>query len=92
MSAGWSSLLSGELGEFAASLEVLKSTSSGGLAVWLNDSLDDVDGFTLGAVSTSHFTVHLGDGAAESDISVFLVHVDDTSSGKILQYNSVVLD
>ena len=92
MSTGWSSLLGGELGEFEVDLQILLSSSSGGSRVGLNDSLDDVDGVTLGAVSTSHFTVHLGDGAAESDISVFFVHVDDTSSGKILKDNTVVFD
>lgn len=70
----------------------MESSSSGDVSLWLNDSLDDMDSLTLSAVSTSHFTVHLGDGAAESDISVFLVHVDDTSSGKILKDNTVVFD
>ena len=92
MSAGWSSLLSGELGEFDSYLQVLLSSSSGSVSIWLDDSLDDVDGIALSAVSTSHFTVHLRDGAAESNISVFLVHVDDTSSGKILKDNTVVFD
>ena len=92
MSSGWGSLLSGELWEFVVYLQVLHGSSSGDARVWLNDSLDDVDGVTLSAVSTSHFTVHLGDGAAESNISVFLVHVDDTSSGKILKDDTVVFD
>lgn len=92
MSAGWCSLLSGELGEFDSYLQVLLSSSSGSVSIWLDDSLDDMDGIALSAVSTSHFTVHLRDGAAESDISVFLVHVDDTSSGKILKDNTVVFD
>ena len=43
-------------------------------------------------MSTSHFTVHLGDGSAETVVSVLLVHVDNIVSGVILENNTVVSD
>ena len=71
---------------------VLLSTSSHGRVLWLDDSLDDLNRVTSGTVSSSHFTVHLGDSSAKSVVSVLLVHVDDTGSSKISKHDSVVLD
>ena len=69
---------------------------SGGLSddvfVWDDHGLDDVDGLTSGAVSTSHFTVHLRHGSAEGSISILLVHVHISTSGLVSQHDSVVLD
>ena len=70
----------------------MESSSSGDVSLWLNDSLDDLNEFPSSAMSSGHFTVHLGDGSAKGDISVLLVHVYDTSSSKISKHDSVVLD
>jgi hypothetical protein len=60
--------------------------------VWLHGCLDDVNGIASGAVSTSHLRVHLTNSTTKCVTSVFFVHVHNTSSGKILKHDSVVLD
>jgi len=60
--------------------------------VWLRRCLDDVNRIASGTVSTSHLRVHLSDGSTKCVTSVLLVHVHDTSSGKILKHDTVVLD
>jgi len=92
MTGSWGSLDVSNLWVSEVGNSVLLSTSSHGGVFWLNDSLDDLNGFTSSAMSSSHFTVHLGDGSAKGDISVLLVHVYDTSSSKISKHDSVVLD
>lgn len=92
VSSSWGSLDVSNLWVLEVGNSVLLSTSSHGGVFWLNDSLDDLNGFTSSAMSSSHFTVHLGDGSAKGDISVLLVHVYDTSSSKISKHDSVVLD
>lgn len=92
MGSSWGSLHGGELWIPKAGLGVLCDLWTLDSRVWLDDSLDDVDALSSGTVSTGHFVVHLGNGAAESDVSVLLVHVDNTGTGKILEYDSVVLD
>ena len=68
----------------------MSGSSSHDLVVWLNDSFDDVNGISSSTVSSSHFTVHLGDGSAKGDISILFVHVDDTLSGLVLEHDTVV--
>jgi len=70
----------GDLWESNGSLDELIGSFSDDILVWNNDGLDNVDGFSSGAVSTSHLGVHGRDGTAKSVGSVFLVHVDDTCS------------
>jgi len=89
---GWCSLIIREFWELAGGLHELFGLLSNDLVVWLNDGLDDVDGISSGAVSTGHLTVHEGDGSAKRVMSVFFVHVHDTSPGKIFKHDSVVLD
>ena len=60
------------------------------LGVGDNAGFDDVDGISDGSVSGGHFSVELGDGSAESDISIFFVHVHNTSSGSISDDDSVI--
>lgn len=92
MSWGWGSLLGGEFWESKLSLEELFGLLSQDWRVWLDDSLDDMDGITSGTMSTSHLLVHAGDGTVESGWSVFFVHVDNISSSGILKDDSEVLD
>jgi len=92
MGSCWCSLDVGDLWILQTKLSILRGGSSDGVLVWLNDSLDNVDGISSGTVSSSHFTVHLGDGSAKSVVSVLLVHVDDTGSSKISKHDSVILD
>ena len=92
MSSSWSSLLSGELWELKITSHELLGLLSQNAGVWLDNSLDDVDGVSSGTVSTGHLLVHVGNGTAESGGSVLLVHVDYISSCSILKYDSVVLD
>lgn len=60
--------------------------------IWLHGCFDDVNGIASGTVSTGHLGVHLTNSSAKGIISVLFVHVYDTSSGKILKHDSVVLD
>lgn len=92
MSWSWCSLSVSDLWVFDTSFNVLCSVSSLDLIVWDNNSLDDVDRISSSTVSTSHFTVHLGDGSAERIVSVLLVHVNNISSGSVLKNNTVVSD
>ena len=62
-------------------LLVLKSASS--------DNLNRVMG---GGMSSGHLHVHLGDGTAERDVSVLLVHVNGTCTGEVTENDSVVVD
>ena len=89
---GWSSLLDRELGVLEAGLGVLQDLWTLHGLVWLDHGLNDVDALSSGTVSTCHLVVHLRYGSAESVVSVLLVHVNYTGSGKILQYDTVVLD
>lgn len=88
----WCSLDVSNLWILQACWSILNGSCSHGLVVWLNDGLNDMDSIASSTVSSSHFTIHLGDGSAKSDISIFFVHVDDTSSCKISKHDSVVLD
>lgn len=90
VSRGWSSLDGGEFWESEISSKILSSLLSQDLVVLLNDGLDDVDRVSSGAVSSSHLSVHLGDGSAKSGGSVLFVHVDDTGSSKIFKDDSEV--
>ena len=92
VSRGWGSLLASELGELKIELAELSGLISKDSVLFLDDGLDDEDGLSLGAVSTGHLVVHLGNGSAESVVSVLLVHVDDTGSSQVLEHDSVVLD
>ena len=92
MLGNWSSLKVGDLWVSETSSGVLLGLLSGNLSVWNDDSLDDVNGVTSGGVSTSHLGVKLGNSTGEGVVSELFVHVDDTSSGKILEDNTVVLD
>jgi hypothetical protein len=92
MSWGWCSLSVSDLWVLNASSNVLFSLFSLNSVVWDDDGLDDVNRISSGTVSTGHFTVHLRDGSAETVVSVLLVHVDDISSGVILEDNAVVSD
>jgi len=92
MGGCWSSLLGSELGELESWLNELSGLITHDSVSSLDDSLDDEDVFSLGTMSTSHLVVHLGHGSAKSIVSVLLVHVDDTGSRKILEYDSVVLN
>jgi hypothetical protein len=53
--------------------------------------LDDLDGFPTGAVTTAHLEVKLGDGAAESHVTVLLVHVDGAGPGVVSHEDAEVL-
>lgn len=92
VSWGWCSLSVGDLWVSDASSNVLLSSLSLDGVVWDDDGLDDVNRVSSGTVSTGHFTVHLGDGSAETVVSVLLVHVDNIVSGVILEDNTVVSD
>ena len=92
MTGSWGPLGGCEFGEPEAGLQVLRGLRSSHSGLSLLDSLNDMDGFSSGRVSSSHLTVHLGNGVAEAVASVLLVHVDDTSSSEVLKHDSVVLD
>lgn len=92
MGERWSSLLSGELGEFESWIIQLSGLVTEDLAWWLDDSLDDKDVLGSGTMSTGHLVIHLRNSTAESVVSVLLVHVNHTSSCQILEYDSVVLN
>ena len=92
MSSGWGSLLDGELWELEVAPEELLGLFSQNGVVGLDDGLDDVDGISSGTMSTGHLLVHGGNGTAEGGGSVLLVHVDNISSGGVLEDDSVVLD
>ena len=55
-------------------------------------SSDDLHGFGTTGVLASEVDVELGDGAANSVRSVFLVHVDGISLSKVSEENAEVLD
>ena len=88
----WCSLVGSELWVSEVSSDELSSGFSENLVVWLDNGLDDMDVISSGTMSTGHFTVHHWDGTAEGVVSVFLVHVYDTSGSKIFEHNTVVLD
>ena len=90
VSWGWCSLSVGDLWVLDASSNVLFSLFSLDSVVWDDDGLDDVNRVSSGTVSSGHFTIHLGDGSAETVVSVLLVHVDDIISGTILEHDTVV--
>jgi len=81
-----------ELRESQRGLHELFGLLSQNLVIWLHRCLDDVNGIASGAVSTSHLRVHLTNSTTKCVTSVFFVHVHNTSSGKILKHDSVVLD
>lgn len=84
MVGGWRSLGKSEFRESKGSPHELSSLVSHDILVQAAHGLDDVDAVSSGAVSTGHFTVHLRYGTAESDVSIFFVHVHNISSGTIL--------
>ena len=53
---------------------------------------DDLDRVLGSAMTTSHLHVHLGDGTAEGNVSVLLVHVNGTSAGQVTKNDTVVSD
>ena len=53
---------------------------------------DDLDRVLGSAMTTGHLHVHLGDGTAEGNISVLLVHVNGTSAGQVTKNDTVVSD
>ena len=69
VSWGWCSLSVGDLWVSDASSNVLPSSLSLDGVVCDDDGLDDVNRVSSGTVSTGHFTVHLGDGSAETVVS-----------------------
>ena len=71
---------------------VLGDLGTAGLVVADDAGSDDLDGLTSGGVSSGHLEVHLGNGAADRSVSVFLVHVHSSSSGQVSQVNAVVSD
>jgi len=81
-----------ELRESQRRFHVLFGSLSQNKVIWLHRCLDDVNGIASGAMSTSHLRVHLSDGSTKCVTSVFLVHVYNTSSSKILKHDTVVLD
>jgi len=92
VSWGWCSLSVGDLWVSDASSNVLFSLFSLNGVVSDDDGLDDVNRVSSGTVSSGHFTIHLGDGSAETVVSVLLVHVDDIVSGVIFEDNTIVSD
>jgi hypothetical protein len=92
MGSSWCSLDCGDLWESEVGSDELGGGISSDLAVWHDGGLDDMDGFTSGGMSSSQFVVQKSNGVAESVGSVFFVHVDQTSSGFVLEHNTVVLD
>lgn len=53
---------------------------------------DDLNRVLSSRVTTSHLHVHLGNGTAEGDVSVLLVHVDGIGTGQVSQHDAVVTD
>ena len=53
---------------------------------------DDLNRVLSSTVATSHLHVHLGNGTAEGDVSVLLVHVDGIGTGQVSEDNTVVAD
>jgi len=88
----WWSLWVDELWESQGGFDELFGLLSDDLVIWLDGCLDDVNWVTSGAVSTSHFRVHLTNCTTKSVTSVFFEHVHNTCSGKILKEDSVVLN
>ena len=78
VASSWGSLDRRHLGVSQGGLGVLSDLITKHRLVWLDDSLDDVDRLSSGAVSTGHLVVHLGDSSTEGVVSVLLVHVDNT--------------
>jgi len=70
----------GELRERKLWLDELSSLITQDSLWSLNDSLDNEDVFSLSTMSTSHLIVHLGNSSAESIVSVFFIHVHNSSS------------
>jgi hypothetical protein len=92
VSSGWGSLGGGEFWEPKVGLKILSSGLSQHIVWMLDNSLDNVDVFSSGTVSSGHLAVHLRDGTAESGGSVFLVHVDNIGSSLVLKNNADVFD
>ena len=91
-SSSWSTLEVVRLWESDVSLGELLGLGSLDLAVGENASSDDLDRFWSSTVSAAHLHVHLGDGSAESAVSVFLVHVDSVCARQVSEHDSVVFD
>ena len=51
---------------------------------------DDLNRVLSSRVTASHLHVHLGNGTAEGDVSVLLVHVDGIGTGQVSQHDAVV--
>ena len=92
MSSGWCSGGVGDLWISQVGCGILRNVGSFNLSVGKDLSLDDLNGISSTSVSTSHFLEHLGNGTAKGGVSELLVHVDDTSSGLVLESDSVVSD
>ena len=80
VSCGGCSLDTGDLGESNTPVSVLDGVSSLAIRIGDDEGLDDMDGISSGAVSSSHLRVHVRDGSTESVGSVLLVHVNNTGS------------
>ena len=80
LSWSWCSIKGGDLWVSQVVSVVLLNVSSNDFRSSEDSSSHDLNGFSSTTVSTSHFTVHLGDSTTESSVSEFLVHVNDTSS------------
>lgn len=86
------SLGGGEFGETEVSSSHTVGAGSNHGVISDDGGLDNVDGVSSSTVSSSHFTVEHGHGVTERVGSVFLVHVQHTLSGLVLDDDSVVLD
>ena len=80
------------LGEIDLLRSELSNLRTSHVLVFHNGGPDDLDGIESGRMATRHLHVHLGDGTAEGNISVLLVHVDGISAGKVAQEDAVVAD
>ena len=71
---------------------VLTDLGAAHILVTNNAGADDLDRVLGGAMATSHLHVHLGNGTAESRVSVLLVHVNSASAGEVTEDDAVVPD
>jgi len=62
------------------------------VGVFDNGGSDDLDRVESGRMATGHLHVHLGDGTAERDVSVLLVHVDGICTSQVTEEDAVVAD
>jgi len=80
-------------GELDGSISVYAAGGSSKIIRLSNNSgSKDMDGVVSSSVLTTHFHEELGDSTVEGDVSEFLVHIVDSSSGLVSEGNGVRLD